>query len=474
MEAPQINPFMFRTVGGTSTTLVSNLLGEWEFLDELTINKFIDSPSSLERLDNFIAKGFVSSSDTDRELFSLAAKKKLYQKWMRGLGKPSLIMVVPTLRCDHQCQYCQVSRAPLYSPSHDIDRSVEDVAQFIHKTADKNFKLEFQGGEPLLRQDFIIDLTQRLLELRNQPFPIVVCSALGPELEPSFLKWAYDSGVQFSVSFDGTKYSHSTVRRSASFDSYERFKIQLEFLQNEGFGDRIGFVGTVNKTNCFSDPQELIESCEILGISRIFTRPISDYGFASTTSSLLGITPDEFIGQRERYLTAIVDHFQRTGRVFTDEYFSIYLNKIFRPDDNSYVDLESPSGYGLRACLINYDGHVYGSDEARMLFEMTKDTSLAITHVSDKKVFKTDLKLHSRLLKNTFIEETPHCESCAYSPFCGSDPLSHLISEGDILGDKPRSTFCRTQMGMFDLIFDNLHRKTIPEELLKAWTLPSV
>ena len=97
--------------------------------------------------------------------------------------KPSLIMVVPTLRCDHDCMYCQVSRAPLTSKKHDLTLTPEVIADAIDQIAAPNFKLEFQGGEPLLNFEMVkyivLEAKKRNLSLnRNLQFVIATTMSL--------------------------------------------------------------------------------------------------------------------------------------------------------------------------------------------------------------------------------------------------------------------------------------------------------
>ncbi|MQT72463.1 4Fe-4S cluster-binding domain-containing protein, partial [Pseudomonas sp. FSL R10-0071] len=64
---------------------------------------------------------------------------------------PALHLFVVTLRCNHTCQYCQVSRAPLGGSGHDLSEA--DARAAVERMFESNSRVltvEFQGGEPLL------------------------------------------------------------------------------------------------------------------------------------------------------------------------------------------------------------------------------------------------------------------------------------------------------------------------------------
>ena len=58
---------------------------------------------------------------------------------------------VVTLRCEHTCRYCQVSRQS--SAKNEFDMTEESAAQALElafRSPSPHLKIEFQGGEPLL------------------------------------------------------------------------------------------------------------------------------------------------------------------------------------------------------------------------------------------------------------------------------------------------------------------------------------
>lgn len=69
---------------------------------------------------------------------------------------PALHIFVVTLRCDHACQYCQVSRASLDTPNRDMsDATARAALDRVFESDAPTLTIEFQGGEPSLRFDLV-------------------------------------------------------------------------------------------------------------------------------------------------------------------------------------------------------------------------------------------------------------------------------------------------------------------------------
>lgn len=60
-----------------------------------------------------------------------------------------IFMIVPTLRCDHTCKYCQVSRASLSAKNMDLkDEYIPVIISLIKKLSSAPYKIEIQGENP--------------------------------------------------------------------------------------------------------------------------------------------------------------------------------------------------------------------------------------------------------------------------------------------------------------------------------------
>ena len=121
------------------------------------------------------------------------------------------IILVPTLRCNLSCVYCQVSRAAETARGYDwSEETLDQTLSFLSSLESEEIKVEFQGGEPLLR----IDLLERVREHCRQQFKkseFVVCTNLQRLDERA---WAFLSAADtfVSTSLDGDKATHERQR----------------------------------------------------------------------------------------------------------------------------------------------------------------------------------------------------------------------------------------------------------------------
>ena len=77
-----------------------------------------------------------------------------------------------------------------------------------------------------------------------------------------------------------------------------------------------------------------------------------------------------------------------------------------------------------------------------------------------------------RILAAGVAEALPTCADCAYVPLCGADPIDHYARQGDTIGHRPTSDFCRKQMGMFDLLLQKLDEGSAQDcEILESWAI---
>lgn len=458
-----LNPFYFRRLEN-DRVFISNVLGSWAVVDETEFMDMVASTNDTAQSATFNALGFFSEKSS---FFDKAAETYLTRKFARPYAKPSLIMVVPTLRCDHNCEYCQVSRAPVDAFEFDLALNPDALACSIDRIAAPEFKLEFQGGEALLRIDFVVETVAALRKIRGQSFSVVITSALGPDLPEEFLVWCKKEGIAFSVSFDGIPEIHSAHRKSNFFDSFSRFSSQLERLKSSGINE-IGYVQTVTRSTLQLDPDRIIEACRSLGIERLFSRPLQQYGFATLTQKKLGYTREEFVEFFDSYFCSVLRNWKK-DRSFFDDGFGIYLANLFRASNPNYVDLMSPAAYGLQAVIINYDGNIFGADETRMLFETTKNEELVLATISPDGSIVGNLEPHAAFIADSFLEFNPYCDTCAYQPFCGSDLAHHLSTQGNGLGFKPESAFCSSTMGVFDLLATRFANEEFGLDEVSEW-----
>src|SRR2546423_1601340 len=105
----QLLPFRFTELNGDSF-VATNLAGEFVVLPRDVIHKFINHelPSTDPSYVELRARSFLTDDSTSiaRDLLAI----KIRSRYERLADFTSLHMFVVSLRCEHPCQYCQVSR----------------------------------------------------------------------------------------------------------------------------------------------------------------------------------------------------------------------------------------------------------------------------------------------------------------------------------------------------------------------------
>jgi len=412
------------------------------------------------------AKNFVSE-ESDRLVRANLLATSLATAASTATSGPSLFMVVPTLRCDHSCKYCQVSRVPVSKSGYDLPvESIDKILRIIEHSPRQALKIEFQGGEPLLEFDYLREFVSRAkTKLSDRSVSFVICSALGP-LDNDILKWAKDEDVDFSVSLDGPALVHNKNRPSKYFDTHANTIKGIRLIQETLGPDKVNCLATITK-EAFVDPEALVRSYFDLGLESIFIRPLSPFGFAAPSNKRISYSAREYFGFYKECLNHIIR--LNKDRHFVEETANVLINRILRPGYASYVDMQSPAGHMFGALVFNYDGNVFGSDESRMLWESTKVPDLVLASIDDGPEAVYSSQGNKKMLRDTFLFSLPGCDECAYQPFCGADPMHHLATQGDHIGDKSISFFCKLQRLLFDHVMAILASQSESSKVLMSW-----
>lgn len=463
-------PFNFSQLS-SGKFFISNFSGAFSFIEN---NKQLENIVSLDLnslegsfVSQLIAKNFMCD-DSEVELRASILSSSLATQINQAISSPSLFMIVPTLRCDHDCGYCQVSRVQLNKKGYDADdKIIENIVAYIGAKENKSIKIEFQGGEPLLAFDYIskfYDIAES--KLVGVDVSYVICTATGP-LDDSIIDWAKDKKVVFSVSLDGPDFVHNKNRPSKYFNAYKVTSDSIIKIKEVLSSERVSCICTVSKSS-LGFPREIVDSYRRFDFESIFLRPLSPFGFAAKGENGFGYSVQDFMGFYKEALDYIITLNEHS--FFIEESALIHLKKIFQPHRSGYIDLQSPAGYIFGALIFNYDGKVFGSDEARMLWQTTKLDELVLEDLTQSACRKnTDRS--ATILKSSFSCLSPGCSDCAFLPYCGADPMFHLATQGDSVGDKSISFFCSYQKAMFDYLLVLWDSNATARRVFESWLL---
>ncbi len=462
-------PFRFISLDDNRYVL-TNFAGQYTILrrDQLALFVGHQLPNTSPVYEELESKLFLMDMDSTVALDLLANQFRTKHSQLPELA--SLFIFVATLRCEHSCAYCQVSRQTQNKLAFDMSFSHADQAiEIMFESPSPRLKVEFQGGEPLLNFELISYVVQRVKnrnedERKDIAFVIATNLAL---ITDEMLSYCREHDIAISTSLDGPKELHNANRPRPGNDSYELAVKGIQRSRAILGADRVSALMTTTEKSlgCVDD---IIDEYVRLGFSSIFLRSLSPFGFAIRTGAVDRYTSTQWL---EFYKTGL-EHIlalNEDGLNFREDYAAIVLKKILTPYPTGYVDLQSPSGLGLGAIVFDYDGTIYGSDESRML-AATGDNTFRLGHVSTDRfrdVFRSSNYLS--LLDKTMTEAMPMCSDCGFQPYCGSDPIYHYATQKDVVGHKSISGFCNKNMGIFRHLIEKLEDHPVHARILRSW-----
>jgi His-Xaa-Ser system radical SAM maturase HxsB len=465
----QLLPFRFARLDG-DRYILTNEVGEYQLLAREELVAFIDhrldpeSPAYRE----LKARHFLFDGRSRSALDLLALKYRTRAEQIACFT--GLHIFVVTLRCDHSCRYCQVSRQTEDRTSFDMSRAhAERAIEYTFRSPSPAIKIEFQGGEPLLNFDLIRYIVERASELNGQhrrKLQFVIASNLS-RLTDDVLSFCRAHAVLLSTSLDGPEDLHDAQRPVRGGRSYQRTIEAIRRARAVLGPDSISALMTTTPAS-LPRVKEIIDEYVRQGFHSIFLRSLSPYGFAVRKSLLRHYSPERWVEFYKRGLAYILE-INRQGYPMREEYTSILLQKILSTEGSTYVDMQSPAGIGIGALVYNYDGGVYASDEGRMLAEMG-DNSFRLGHLdtdSYEPMITSEMLLQP--LFDTMLEGIPGCSDCAFLPYCGADPVFHRATQGDPVGHKAFSAFCSRQMGVLRHLIGLLEDDAAAREVLLRW-----
>ena len=452
--------------------IATNLVGEHLTLqrDQLDafVNHKLDSNSTL--YNDLKAKHFLydSTSTVAVDLLTLKQRTKL----SRLSDFTGLHMFVVSLRCEHSCSYCQVSRAndDALRSKYDMSRTVaEKACHLAFRSPSPHIKIEFQGGEPLLNFERIVHIveeSERLNATEHKDLQFVIATNLAL-ITRQHLEFCKSHNVLISTSLDGPEWLHNQNRHRPGENSYQKTIEGIQFARSILGPDRIGALMTTTQAS-LGCPIQIIDEYIAQGFREIFLRPLSPYGFAIKTKTYNSYGHQEWLQFYFEGLKYIVQ-LNLDGYHFVEQYAATILTKMLSPYSTNYIDLMSPAGIGIGGVIYNYDGKVYASDEGRMLAEMNDDTFLLgnVLTNSYAEIFTSEALLQP--LEASYTKSVPMCAECAFEPYCGADPVYHYATQGDYIGNKSISGFCQQNMSIFKYLIQQMESDSNVKEIFSSW-----
>lgn len=448
-----LTPFRFRDLTA-DTTLVVNEVGDYGLFATGAVDRLFRNaltPAEEARLEEM---QILIKNKSDWRYTALASRAR--KRIARNRSKLSYMLIIPTLRCDLSCSYCQVSRASEHAEGYDLrDEHLDQIEKFWSEYAGDTIKIEFQGGEPTLRSDLVREIMNRATK-HFESVEFAICTNL-MNLTPAVIELFDDPRMHISTSIDGPITMMAANRTGTSLRA-ERFFENLRAVIDTYGQKKVSALPTIPES-AYDSIEAIIDFYRELGFRSIFLRPVNYMGFARKqhASSIDGTER-----WNKAYFRAL-DHIMEINKTeyFEEFYASMVFQKIVGVSRNNFVDFRSPNRFFEDYCVVDYDGGIYPTDEARML-SRTKLVDLKVGELGGG----IDSEKLMALNQSAMNEVHPDCIHCAYGPFCGIDLVDDLSRYGRIDLPKHGSAFCKRHMDLFDLLFSKIVERD------RAWLDP--
>lgn len=415
----------------------SAFLSTREFIERYVGDKLDD------RDETFLDEaGFRMNLDTSDLAFT-ATLKRMCARFANPSALNYLI-VVPSLRCDLKCSYCQVSRVDEHRMGFDwSDDQVAKVLSFIDGLTTDNIQIEFQGGEPLLRPD-ILNHVMDFCRGRFDQSRFVICTNLS-RLDEAIKALIAAPDVFISTSLDGSKALHQK-NRTKNEGMTEAFFANLRAVIDEFGIDKVSALPTIDYTASPS-PEEILDAYDAFGLRSIYLRPVNHQGFARKAFSALRNDAVGWSAYYERFIDAILKRNADSDQLFEEFTLTLAIKRCLQTGHDTHVDFRNPSFVATDYIVVDFDGRLYPTDEARMLTRSgVVDLSIGDVEAGITNQETID-QLHSVSVNNL----DPDCQHCAFQPACGSDPIDDLSRYGRVDLPRPHTVYCRRQTALFRL-----------------------
>lgn len=457
----QLLPFRFERFN-ENEYLLTNEVGEYIFLQNEEFYQFINGNLDIHS-DLFynIESKQIATVDKVEDVVKMLACKYRTKKSILG-NFTYLHMVVPTLRCNSSCIYCQVARKNREDHSADMTRkTAKNVVKTILKSPSKTIKIEFQGGDPSTDYEmvkYIIEEAEWQNLFAKKELDFVICTNL-TLLDKKMVKYLKKHKCMVSTSLDGPKdlHDHNRPLQDEKLDHYEIFEKNLSMIRKEwGRDDCISALMTTSRYS-LGRFKDIIDEYIRLGFNNIFLRSLNPYGFAKRYKEKIAYPIEDFIENYKSGLDYIIE-VNRNGKFFVEGFASLLLRRILTPFATGFVDLQSPAGVGIAGAVYDYDGNVYVSDEARMMARF-KNYYFKLGNVNEdtyQDMFNGQ-HLHN-IISMACTECLPSCSECVYQPYCGADPVRNMSEQGDIIGFRPTNEMCKKTKSIIHYLFELLHK----------------
>ncbi|MGF7230968.1 radical SAM protein [Arachidicoccus sp.] len=304
-------PFRFHRLNKSKEVIV-NEVGDHLIIPNGTVKRIVEKDISKiddsELFGDLISNFFISETPLPPLIDVLATRYRTKKSFLDNFT--SLHIFVISLRCEHTCHYCQVSRVTEDKDKYDMTREhINRGIDIMMQSPNPSITMEFQGGEALLAFNNIVYAVERTKELAIKYKKIVnyvICTNLAVVTE-DILYYCKINRILISSSLDGPNYVHNGNRKRPGNNSYELTIQGIELSRKILGKERVSALMTTTNLS-LEYPIQIVEEYYEKGFRNIFLRPISPYGFAVKNERKNKYETDKFLVFYKKALNRILEY----------------------------------------------------------------------------------------------------------------------------------------------------------------------
>lgn len=470
IAADALGFFRWGRIGGR--VLVTTDAGDWDFLGEAEFAELLAGRLTAEhpRFAELQRKGFIRDGlDLDAFVSRMTRRNHHLRRGLR-------VHVV-------NLSAGGADGAPTSLMSTEIADRIVNLA--LQSTAQAlTFELGADDGEPLVNAGVLTHFVEQV-KTRNERSTgkTLVFHVLTnfKAMTEDLAEWLIENDVHVTTSLDGPAALHDDIRKWKGGSTHadvvrwlEYFSRRYDELERAPEQWHVEALTTVTRQSLAAG-REIIDEYVARGLRSISLRPLLRAGVAAERWAEIGYTPAEYVTFYRQALDYIIE-LNRGGTAITDRLAAIFAAKVLTAEGPDVVDLQSPHGAGTGQVAYEVDGRVFPSDEARRLaaagdpmFELGEVRTMMLAELHKHPTIRA-------IAAASLLDVQPECSDCWNKPFCGFSPMRNVITQGDLIGQRPHCLECREHKAVATRIFETLgdDADSGAAEVLRRWAaLPS-
>lgn len=420
--------------------LVTTRHGGFAFLDDgeyarLWNGTFQENEALLEKLTN---AGIALVKEQMPEIVRSFQKKFLFA------FAPKVYMINMSNECNLGCIYC-FANATQKSAAMSKE-NLENTCSFIVSSPEKEFSIEFQGGEPLAKfgmiKEFVKTIRHHAERSSKKIHSIVIVTNMTLMTE-EIANYILENNIGFCSSLDGPEILHDMHRSFlGGGGSYNVITKWLAYFRERG--KTINLMPTITSYSLKFDASAIIDEHRRWGSRRITFRPVYRVGRATNNESMW-LQAEEFIQYRIKGIEYMVSLSEKGEIIYDVEVQAMLKNILGFPQ--AYMCMRKPCGAGVSQLSVSPDGSIFPCDLAKTMPELS---------VGNVKENYYDVVARTLQFIVRTCEFQPLCDTCTFGAYCGTCFTRTYAAFKDSVSRTPRDFDCKVNKAMFRYLFEKL------------------